>query len=303
MAPRDHYRAQVDLLVRCLPAIAKVPDFALKGGTAINLFLLNMPRLSVDIDLTYLPISSRKDALKDIHTHLANIAKMVNEDIPNVDVRIDKEDSAPKLYVSNQGVLIKVEPNIVIRGSLLPPVSCDLCSAAQESYDIFADIQRLDTPEIYAGKLCAALDRQHPRDLFDVMLLLADGPIPDIIRQAFVAYLAGHRRPIADILQPKYQSIEEEFANQLVGMAEIPVEMKNLEDARAQLFEWAANSLSENERRFLLSIKQGEPDWSLLPFKGLDRWPAIQWKLLNIRKMDNHRREKAITRLREVLQI
>lgn len=165
---------------------------------------------------------------------------------------------------------------------LVPRVSSELCSAAQDAYELFVEIQRLDSPDRYAGKLCAALDRQHPRDLFDVMHLQAAGPIPDAIRQAFVAYLACHRRPIAELLQPNRKPIEDLFANHFADMAEEPVELAELEAARTQLFEWAASALTDNERRFLLAVKQGEPDWSLLPFEGLDRWPAIPWKLHNI---------------------
>ena len=183
------------------------------------------------------------------------------------------------------------------------PVSSALCSAAQEDYELFVEIQRLDSPDLYAGKLCAALDRQHPRDLFDVMHLQAAGPIPDSIREAFVAYLAGHRRPIAELLQPNRKPIEGLFANHFAGMTEEPVELADLEAARTQLFEWAASALTENERRFLLSIKHGEPDWSLLPFEGLDQWPAIQWKLHNIGLMSTRSHRKAVERLREVLGI
>jgi len=73
--------------------------------------------------------------------------------------------------------------------------------------------------------------------------------------------------------------------------------------ARTQLFEWAASALTETERRFLLSIKRGEPDWALLPFQGLDQWPAIQWKLHNIRQMSTRSHGKAVDRLHEVLGI
>ena len=83
-------------------------------------------------------------------------------------------------------------------------------------------------------------------------------------------------------------------------MTEEPVELADLEAASTQLFEWAASALNENKRRFLLSIKQGEPDWSLLPFEGLDRWPAIQWKLHNIRQMSTRSHKKALDRLRKV---
>ncbi|MCY3821805.1 MAG: nucleotidyl transferase AbiEii/AbiGii toxin family protein [Gammaproteobacteria bacterium] len=157
MAPRAEYRTQAELLIRCLPAVASAPDFALKGGTAINLFLRNMPRLSVDIDLTYLPISDRNTALMGIRA----------------------------------------------------------------------------------------------------------------------------------------------FA----GMTDPPIELAELEAARTRLFDWVATALTEGERRFLLSIKQGEPDWTRLPFKGLDRWPAIQWKLYNIRRMSPRRHKKALGRLQDVLQM
>ncbi|OOG28792.1 hypothetical protein B1C78_00145 [Thioalkalivibrio denitrificans] len=302
MSARDSYRAQVELLIRCLPAVASVPNFALKGGTAINLFLRNMPRLSVDIDLTYLPVTDRDAALTDIRAQLTTIANALKRTVPTVDVQLVEGD-APKLLVDKSGARIKVEPSVIIRGSLVPPVSSELCSAAQEAYELFVEVQRLDSADLYAGKLCAALDRQHPRDLFDVLHLQASGPIPDSIRQAFVAYLAGHRRPIAELLQPNRKPTEDLFANHFAGMTEEPVELAELEAARTQLFEWAASALDADERRFILSIKQGEPDWSLLPFEGLDRWPAIQWKLHNIRMMSNRRHKAAIRRLREVLQI
>lgn len=86
-------------------------------------------------------------------------------------------------------------------------------------------------------------------------------------------------------------------------MTEKLVELAELERAREQLFEWAASALTDSERRFLLSIKQDEPDWSLLPFEGLDRWPAIQWKLHNIRQMSARNHKRALDRLRDVLEL
>ncbi len=300
--PRDAYRAQVELLIRCLPAIASASDFALKGGTAINLFLRDMPRLSVDIDLTYLPITDRDTALADIRSQLAALAEALRRTVPGVNVQRIEGD-APKLLVDKSGARIKVEPSVVIRGSLLPPVESELCAAAQEAYEQFVEIQRLDSADLYGGKLCAALDRQHPRDLFDIMHLQAAGPIPDPIRQAFVAYLAGHRRPIAELLAPNRKAIEDLFANHFAGMTEQPINLTELEAARTQLIEWVATALTESERRFLLSIKQGEPDWTLLPFEGLDRWPAIQWKLHNVRQMSPRVHKAALRRLRDVLEI
>jgi hypothetical protein len=285
-----------------LPAVSSAPDFAIKGGTAINLFLRDMPRLSVDIDLTYLPVSDRDAALTDIRSQLATIAEGLKRTMPGANVQVVEGD-APKLLVDKSGARIKVEPSVIIRGSLVPPVSSEMCSAAQEAYELFVEIQRLDSPDLYAGKLCAALDRQHPRDLFDVMHLQALGPIPHSIRKAFVAYLAGHRRPIAELLQPNRKPIKDLFTNHFAGMTEEPVELAELEAARTQLFEWAAGALTDSERRFLLSIKQGKPGWSLLPFEGLDKWPAIQWKLHNIRQMGARSHKKALDRLRDVLEL
>lgn len=302
MARSDAYRHGVEFLIRCLPAVARAPDFALKGGTAINLFLRNMPRLSVDIDLTYLPISDRDTALAGIRSQLAQIADALRRTVPRVKIQ-RVEGDVPKLFVAWSGARVKIEPSVVTRGSLVPPVASELCSAAQEAYELFAEIQRLDSADLYGGKLCAALDRQHPRDLFDIMHLQSTGPITDSIRQAFVAYLAGHRRPIAELLAPNRKLIEDVFVNHFAGMTDEPVELAELEDARTRLFEWAAISLTENERRFLLSIKQGEPDWPLLPFDGLDQWPAIQWKLHNVRRMSPRSHRRAVGRLRDVLEI
>ena len=275
MAPRDAYRAQVDLLIRCLPAVAKVREFALKGGTAINLFHHNMPRLSVDIDLTFLPVTNRKTALSKIRSQLAMIAEEIRRTIPQVQVQLTKGDT-PKLIVATSEARVKVEPSTVMRGSLLPPIERDLCPKAQDQYELFVHVQRLATEDLYGGKLCAALDRQHPRDLFDVMHLQAAGEIPDEIRRAFVAYLAGHRRPMAELLAPKRKPIEDLFTHHFSGMTDQPIKLEELELARTKLFAWAAAELTESERRFLLSIKQGEPDWVQLPFEDLDQWPAIQ---------------------------
>ena len=302
MAPRDTYRAQIDLLIRCLPAIAHVPEFALKGGTAINLFHHNMPRLSVDIDLTFLPISDRESALEEIRSRLLMIAEEIRRTIPRVQTQLTGGDT-PKLLVGTPEARVKVEPSIVIRGSLFPPVESDLCTAAQEAYELFVQVQRLNTADLYGGKLCAALDRQHPRDLFDIMHLQTTSEIPDEIRQAFVAYLACHHRPIAELLVPNRKPIEDLFAHHFAGMTDRLVELDELEASRTQLFEWAATALTENERRFLLSIKQGEPDWEQLPFDDLDKWPAIQWKLYNIRQMSARSHKAALNRLRDVLGI
>ena len=147
-----------------------------------------------------------------------------------------------------------------------------------------------------------AIAWRHPH-LFDVMRLQTEGTIPDDIRHAFVVYLAGHNRPIAELLAPNRKPLEDLFIQHFSGMTDQLIELCELEAARVQLFDWAATALSENERKFLLSVRQGEPDWTQLPFESLDQLPAIHWKLHNIRQMSMRTRDVALTRLRDVLEI
>ena len=239
----DIYKTQIDLLLRCLPAVARVDEFALKGGTAINLFHLNMPRLSVDIDLTCLPERNRDAAIADIRALLQTIADEIGVTVPHSQTNLSGGDT-PKLFIQARDANVKIEPNVIMRSSLFPPIQSDLCTEAQETFETFVSVLRLDIADLYAGKLCAALDRQHPRDLYDVMHLQASGEISDRVRQAFVAYLAGHNRPIAELLAPGRKPIEDLFANQFVSMTRNPVALAELETARTRLFEWAAGAAS-----------------------------------------------------------
>jgi len=79
----DPYRRQAALLVGMLPYVAQEDCFALKGGTAINLFLRDMPRLSVDIDLTYLPIAPRRESLAEIDATMKRIAESARSASPS----------------------------------------------------------------------------------------------------------------------------------------------------------------------------------------------------------------------------
>jgi hypothetical protein len=81
------FTEQVRLLVSLLPSVAKQPCFALKGGTAINLFVRDMPRLSVDIDLAYLPLEDRDASLAGIDTALGEITADIERHIPRAEVK------------------------------------------------------------------------------------------------------------------------------------------------------------------------------------------------------------------------
>jgi predicted nucleotidyltransferase component of viral defense system len=167
--------------------VARHACFALKGGTAINLFLRPMPRLSVDIDLAYVPIGERQQSLSEIEEALQGIAAGIASRISGTRVAaVESEGTTTRLLVARENTQVKIEPNLVVRGTVFPPESRDLCDADQQEFELFASASCLSVPDLYAGKICAALDRQNPRDLYDVMLLLEDEGITPEIRRAFV---------------------------------------------------------------------------------------------------------------------
>jgi len=84
---REPYAAQVALLVRILPLVLAEEVFALKGGTALNLFYRDLPRLSVDIDLAYLPIKDRTESLVDINAAMDRLVASIEKGIAGAKAR------------------------------------------------------------------------------------------------------------------------------------------------------------------------------------------------------------------------
>jgi hypothetical protein len=206
-----------------------------------------------------------------------------------------------KLTVTTTDATIKIEPNPALRGSVYPPESRRVCEAAQRSFEAFARVECLAEADLYGGKLCAALDRQHPRDPFDVKLPFEiDGITPEI-RRAFVVYLAGHNRPMGELLDPNIKDISVAFETQFVGMTEEPAALANLVEIRRRLPVELVSQLDEDERAFLLSMKRGEPEWTRLGFNHIEQLPALQWKLQNIRRMDPAKQREMLRHLERIL--
>ena len=220
MAFVDTYRQQVALLIRVLPFVAEERAFALKGGTAINLFVRDMPRLSVDIDLTYLPVQDRTTSLAAINAAMLRIKKRIERGIPGAKVNASRsadENVVTKLIVRASGVQIKIEVTPVLRGTVYDPVMTGVVPAVETAFG-FAEIQVVSFADLYGGKIVAAFDRQHPRDLFDVRGLLANEGINDELRRAFLVYVVSHNRPMAEVLAPTLKPLGEEFARGFAGM-------------------------------------------------------------------------------------
>lgn len=298
------YFKQAQLMLRVLPHVATEKHFALKGGTAINLFVRDMPRLSVDIDLTWLPLEPRDAALENIGQALRRIADAIRRTVPGATVQEGRArgmEHASKLAVSTADATIKIEPNLVIRGAVFPNEERELCAPAEELFELSASANTLAVADLYGGKLCAALDRQHPRDLFDVKILLENEGVTDDIRRAFVVYLASHDRPMSELLDPVRKDFRHVYEREFAGMVAEHVEYDELAEVRERLINTIRTTLTENEKKFLLSIKRGQPDWRLMPVASIDQLPAIQWKLMNIRKMKKEKHEQSMDRLRKAL--
>ena len=296
---------QADLLVQVMPFVNAEACFALKGGTAINFFVRDFPRLSVDIDLVYLPVEDRQTTLRGIDAALQRIAAKIRRAMPGVQVREQKlasENLLIKLTVrATGGAEVKIEPNTVLRGSLHPTTDRNLTPKAVKEFGRSATMRVVSLPDLYGGKLCAALDRQHPRDLFDVHGLFQNEGITDDIRRAFVIFLASHDRPMSELLTPNRKDLKKVFADQFEGMTLDPVPLAVLEETRERLITQINADLTSADREFLLYLKRLEPKWELLGLPGVERLSGPQWKLYNLRKMDAAKRKTAEELLRRKL--
>jgi predicted nucleotidyltransferase component of viral defense system len=300
------YYKQAELVLRILPFVNSEKNFAIKGGTAINFFVRDLPRISVDIDLSYVPINSRDTALEDISRSIENISTKIKRTFPDCILsfkKIRQPEAIRTLIINVSGVTIKIEPNLVIRGTIYEPEIRQLSQKAQSLFEMSVNTKTLSLAELYGGKICAALDRQHPRDLFDVHLLFENEGIDEQTRKAFLVYLISHPRPIVEVLNPTLLDIGKIFENQFEGMTSIDIDLMDLVETRKTLVTFLKASLTEEEKQFLLSVKMGKPEWDQLNLKNVENFPAVKWKLLNIRKMEKLKHKKAIEKLRNYLEI
>ncbi len=296
------YYRQVQLLVQLLPLVAEEDCFALKGGTAINLFVRNLPRLSVDIDLVYLPRVSRSEALQGITDALLRISARISKVFPEAKITEafkDKSD-ALRLIVSRAGVQVKIELSPVLRGTVFEPQIMSVTQKVEDEFG-YAEIAVVALADLYAGKICAALDRQHPRDLFDVRVLLQNEGFNNDIRKALIVYLISHGRPLSELLNPGLQEIKKIYESEFSRLTDEDVSLTELEVTREEIIGLVNAGLTHSEKEFLLSFKNKEPKWELLGLENIQELPAVQWKQLNLGKMSETRHKAAYEKLREQL--
>ncbi|HCE6035843.1 MULTISPECIES: nucleotidyl transferase AbiEii/AbiGii toxin family protein [Pseudomonadaceae] len=286
------YADTVRLLLAIVPDVFANDIFAMKGGTAINLVVQDMPRLSVDIDVVYLPWQTPRDeALQAINQELAAIATRVAS--LGVQTRLvrSKDLGDTKLIVENESSQVKIEVNVVFRGTVLPAERRSLSAKTSDLFGVELEVPILAPNELYAGKLVAALDRQHPRDLFDVWQLYESGGISDGMVECFVVYLAGHNRPTHEVLFGNDKNIAGEYERAFVGMTEVDCSLETLLEARVRLRHELPGRLSAQHKQFLSGLTRAQPDWSLLQCQHAAQLPALRWKLSNLETFRKRRPE------------
>ncbi|MBV5342553.1 nucleotidyl transferase AbiEii/AbiGii toxin family protein, partial [bacterium] len=229
----ETYKKQVALLIRIMPLVYKISDFAVHGGTAINLFVKNMPRYSVDVDLTFLPIKNREESITAINNHLNTLKQQIEKAIPGV--RIVPKPAVLKLQCTFGGATVKIEVNGIKRGIIGEVEEKELCEKAQKEFKMSCVARVVPFSLLYGGKIAAALGRQHPRDLFDYKYMEIESFTE--VKNGLIFYLLGSDKPLIESLQPNPIDQKQALENQFKGMSDVPFEYADFEIARKDLIE------------------------------------------------------------------
>ena len=282
------YAQKVELLLRLIPIVMEENVFAIHGGTAINLFLKNLPRYSVDIDLTYIPLADRQTSLDDINNHLNSIAEKAKKAFKGM--HIVPNFIASKLLCEYRGKQVKIEVNQTKRGIVGGAVqTIPLSEKAQDEFSLFCEANVVPLSQLYGGKIAAALSRQHPRDLFDVRYM--EMPLREC-REGLIFCLLGSDRPIYESFAPRLIDQREAMENQFAGMTDIPFTYEEFEDTRAKLISEVKTLMTEADKKFLFSFESGQPEWEGYEFEYFKDYPSVQWKLLNLKKLAKQNPQK-----------
>ena len=279
------YTDRVRLLVEILPVLAREPRFALKGGTAINLFEHDLPRLSVDIDLAWLPVHDFAEDAKLIAQALGQLAEVLRAKPLQLQVQLSAGEftgTVTRLVASRGRARVQIETTPVMRGTVHPVRSMVVRPRVEEAFG-FAEVQVLDFADLYAGKLAAALSRQHPRDLFDVGLLLGDERADQTLWRTFLVYLTCSPKPAWEMLAPRVPAdFSATFDAHFKGMTAEPIAAEKLLDSRERLLARVAGWLDEPSCEFLRSVEGERPDFGLIGLPHAAELPAVRRKLHNL---------------------
>lgn len=258
-------------------------------------------RLSVDIDLTYIPLEDRTSSITHINEALQRISDKVKKALKGV--RVIPRPDICKLICEYHGCQVKIEVNQTKRGIVGgEPQMMMLSEKAQEMFEMETEARIVPMTLLYGGKMAAALSRQHPRDLFDIRHMTM--PIEET-KLGFIFCLLGSDRPIHESFAPRMIDQREAMENQFAGMSDTPFTYQDFEETRASLIQRVRTFLTDADRKFLVSFEQGEPDWNASDYAEFERYPSVQWKLLNLRKLkktDPDKLQKKADKLKVILE-
>jgi hypothetical protein len=277
----DNYKMKVGLLLRIIPILSKEECFAIHGGTAINLFLLDMPRYSVDIDLTYLPIEERIRSIDNINAALQRISIAIHREIQGCIV-VHRTDIC-KIICNYMNMQLKIEVNQTKRGLACGEVqTLPLRKKAQEEFKLYCEANIVPTTLLYGGKIAAALSRQHPRDLFDIKYMTF--PLENA-KEGFIFCLLGSDRPLHESFAPNLLDQREVMSNQFAGMTELDFSYEVYESTRSELITRVNSMMNDSDKEFLLSFENAKPKWGIVPYSYFAVYPSVKWKLINLKKL------------------
>lgn len=277
----NEYAKKVETLLRMIPLVMKEGVFAVHDGSAINLFVRNMPRYSVDIDLTYIPVEARNASLVHINRHLESIAANARKVFPGMHI-IMKPDIS-KLLCEYRGRQVKIEVNQTKRGIVGGDVlRMPVCVRAQEEFGLYCEADIVPMTLLYGGKIAAALSRQHPRDLFDVKYM--EYPFKST-REGLLFCLLGSDRPIHESFAPSMLDQHDALERQFTGMTEVPFTYEEFEQTRSRLINDVNSLMTSQDKRFLIKFECAELDWNNFEFPYFQEFPSVKWKLMNLQKL------------------
>jgi hypothetical protein len=247
------------------------------------------------VDVTYIPLGPRDESLADIDKKLAAISQQLQRAVPGINIR----PVPNKLLCILGRNTVKIEVNGIKRGIIGPTIEMPLCDKAQAEFGMYCKARIVPVEQLYGGKIAAALSRQHPRDLFDYNYMETDKI--DRLKRGFMFALLGSDKPFIESLSPHSINQQEALENQFRGMTDIPFTYENYETARKQLITFINALLNEEDKAFLVSFEEADPQWEKSAYSDFRDFPSVQWKLFNVNKLKTqnppkHRQE--VERLR-----
>jgi predicted nucleotidyltransferase component of viral defense system len=220
--------------------------------------------------------------------------------IPNAKIQyasLNQTEYVSRLIVEADRTVVKIEASPVLRGTVYNPTVMRITRIAEDVFG-FAEVPVVSFEDLFAGKMMAALDRQHPRDLFDIKGLLENEGITNRLKEAFMVYLISHNRRIVEILNPNPLDIERTYETDFHGMTTNPVVLSDLIKTRSELIAAVHALLDERDKKFLISFKEGHPDWTYFSVPHIKNLPAVRWKMHNLDQVETNERRRMVDMLK-----